>query len=132
MLGLIKFMSDQQTLFTVCLPCIIAESPVGSQCRKENAEAYKAAIANVKPIEIEDFNVQYQQLLWPMYEWRIRVLKAALAGEDIQQLLIDYQQIAEIYLDCALVLDPSAAVEQLDQDIRSCLIRADPQGGWGP
>jgi ABC-type glycerol-3-phosphate transport system substrate-binding protein len=130
----IKFMSDQPTLFTgVPARVSLAESPVWeTSVGKENAEAYKAAIANVKPIVIELSNVEYQQLIWPLHEWRIRILKAALAGENIQQVLIDQQQIAETYLDCALVLDSSAPVEQLDQDIRSCLIQADPQGGWGP
>jgi ABC-type glycerol-3-phosphate transport system substrate-binding protein len=127
----IKFMSEQPTLFSgVPARRSMAESPAWeASVGKEDAVAYRAAVAGMKPME-EEISTDIQQVVWPVTNWRGEAIRAALEGQDVQQVLVTNQQKADIYLDCALALDTSKPMEELNEGIVACLKQADPEGNW--
>jgi len=128
----IKFLSEQPNLFAG-LPArlSIAESPTWEAAvGKDDATAYRAAIANIKPLDQNEFDPQSQFILWAITDWRNQAILAALEGQEIQPLLIAAQQKAEAYLDCALALDSSRPSEELSEEYMACRRQADPDGNY--
>jgi len=128
----IKFMSEQANLFAgVPARRSLAESPAWeASVGRENAAAYRVAIANIKPVESNDVTLDMMKILWPLNNWKIQAVQATLEGQEIQPFLIVQQQKVEIYLACALNLETSLPVDQLSKDIQACLKQADPEGNW--
>lgn len=130
----IKYLSEQPNLFAG-LPArlSIAESPAWEAAvGKEDAAAYRAAIANIKPFYQSELDAQSQVVLWPIIDWRNQVILAALEGQEIQSVLIAQQQKAEAYLDCALALDSSRPSDELNEEYMACRKQADPDGNYQP
>jgi ABC-type glycerol-3-phosphate transport system substrate-binding protein len=126
----IKFLSDKPDLFSgVPARRSMAESPAWeASVGREEAAAYRAAIALAKPAEQVD--IQAQQPLWPLYNWRGEAVDAAFKGLDLPPLLQVLQQKAENYLACSLTIDTSMPSEELHQSILDCAKQADPEGKW--
>jgi len=125
-----KFLSEQPNLFVgVPARLSVAESPAWeAMVGKEKAEVYRAALAKLELIEM--FNEEMQQILWPLNNWRYQAVRAALDGKDIKPVLVNSQQEVQAYLACALALDTSVPFDQFNEEILSCLRKADPDGMW--
>lgn len=125
----IKFLSEQPDLFSgVPARRSLVESPAWEAfIGVEDAAAYRAAIENLEPTEMID--IEMQQVLWPLSEWRNQAIRAALDGQDLQPFLIALQQKAETFLACALSLDTSKPYGEINEGILNCLKQADPE--WG-
>jgi hypothetical protein len=65
-----------------------------------------------------------------MSQWKSQIVQAALAGQELEPLLIVQQEKADNYIDCALSLDLSQPMDQLNEGILACLRQVDPEGGW--
>jgi len=128
----IKFLSEQSSLFAgVPARRSIVESPAWeASIGKENAKAYRVALANLKPIESMDVSLDTMKILWPLNTWKTQAVQAALEGQDIQPFVTAQQQKVETYLPCVSTLDMSKPVDQLSEEILSCLKQADPEGNW--
>jgi ABC-type glycerol-3-phosphate transport system substrate-binding protein len=126
-----KFISEKPDLLKgVPARRSMAESPVWeASVGREEAAAYKAAIAQVKPSQ-EEMDTDIQQIVWPLYNWRSEAVTAAIKEQDLQPVLLSIQQKAENYLACALTIDTSLPAEELHQSIMDCAKQADPEGKW--
>jgi ABC-type glycerol-3-phosphate transport system substrate-binding protein len=128
----IKFLSEQPNLLAgVPARRSIAESPAWEAwVGKDVASAYRTALENIQPVDQIEIDPKIQPVLWPLNQWKSQVVLAALAGEELQPLLIAQQEKADHYIDCALSLDLSQSMDQLNEGILACLRQADPEGGW--
>jgi ABC-type glycerol-3-phosphate transport system substrate-binding protein len=128
----IKLMSEQPTLFSgIPARRSVAESPEWElSVGKEDAAAYRAAQEAFRPVEMPAVEMEMQQLLWPLSNWRYQVVMAAFEGKDVQPVIIAQQQKAEDYLACALPIDTSQTMELVQQEIINCLRQVDPEGNW--
>lgn len=126
----IKFLSEQPNAFPgIPARISVANSPAWkAQVGEENAEMYQVALSRVKPPpERQDLD----QTIWPVYNWRSRVMAAVLKGEDPQQALVDAQRKADTYLACIGPVETAGLSEaEVQKEIMTCARQADPQGQW--
>jgi ABC-type glycerol-3-phosphate transport system substrate-binding protein len=127
-----KYVSEQPATFPgVPARRSVSESPAWeNQVGPDLAEAYRAAIAQIKP-RSEMAMTTYSPIGWPFYTWRSEALRGIINGEQPRVILEAAQQKAEDYLACMAIVDLSKlSEEQQSQEVMTCAKQADPEGPW--
>ena len=129
--GWIKYLSEQPTaLGGVPARKSVANSPAWEATLDAGkADVYRLAASRAAEQAMSE--TQYNQTVWPLYNWRNQATRAALTGGNIEQALIEAQQTADTYLACIVGVDITGLKdEELHQEIVSCAKQADPNGQW--
>jgi ABC-type glycerol-3-phosphate transport system substrate-binding protein len=128
----IKFLSSQPTS-VAGIPArtsMVNSSEWEASVGKERAAAYRAALANFKPLGEADNHMN--QVQGTLFTWYWDAVKAAFNGQALKPVLAALQQKADGYLRCVQATDPNVSLVQHGDSIQACYLQAESNGGGLP
>jgi ABC-type glycerol-3-phosphate transport system substrate-binding protein len=130
----IKFMSEQPTVFSgiPARKSVAASSAWEAKVGVANAAVYRAALAQVVRTNPEGAT-NNDRMMNPYYAWKLRIVRAALKGDDYMKEAAKMQQTADDYRACMATVDASNMTDdEYYNEVIRCAQQVDPDGDWVP